>query len=262
MVVSYQGTRYHGWQRQKHVDHTLQQTLEAALSRIANEPVEVVCAGRTDAGVHASAQVVHFDTSARRNAQAWVSGTNHFLPDTLAVRWVGAVNSDFHARYGARSRTYRYFILNSRIRSALAANNLTWFSPPLDETAMEQGGRFLLGEHDFSSFRDSECQSCTPFRNLMDLRVRRAGEVVMIQVQANAFLHHMVRNITGTLLDVGSGRRPPHWMAEVLDARQRSAAGVTAPPDGLYFVAVDYPEMHGLPQFPPGPDFMGAAFPV
>lgn len=261
MVVSYEGTHYHGWQRQKHVDHTLQQTLEIALGRIANEPVEVVCAGRTDAGVHATAQVIHFDTQARRNAQAWVSGTNHFLPDSLSVRWVGGVSSEFHARFGARSRTYRYFILNSRIRPAVAARNLTWFSPRLDEVAMAQGGQLLLGEHDFSSFRDSECQSRTPFRNLLDLQVLRAGEVVMIQVKANAFLHHMVRNIAGTLLDVGSGRRPPEWMAEVLGARQRSAAGVTAPPDGLYFVAVDYPPVHALPNFPLGPDFMGGVFP-
>jgi tRNA pseudouridine38-40 synthase len=253
MVVSYEGTTYHGWQAQKHHSRTIQQTVQAALGKVAAQPVEVVCAGRTDAGVHATAQVLHFDTLARRNAQAWVSGVNHFLPDDIAMRWAGGVGEDFHARYSARSRTYRYFILNTRFRSAVAARNMTWFSPPLDAEKMANAGRSLLGEQDFSSFRDAECQAKTPFRHLLALDVRRQGDVVVLEVQANAFLHHMVRNITGTLLEVGTGRKPAAWVADVLQARQRCAAGVTAPPQGLYFVNVDYPQHFGIPVFAKGP---------
>ena len=259
MVVSYEGTAYHGWQVQKHDGRTLQEAVQAALTRVADEPIEVVCAGRTDAGVHATAQVLHFDTVARRSAQAWVAGANHFLSGDIAMRWAGAAAEDFHARFSALSRTYRYFILNTRVRPAIAARNMTWFSPPLDVGLMAEAGRQLLGEHDFTSFRDAECQARSPVRRLLELDVQRHGEVVVLEVRANAFLHHMVRNITGTLLEVGTGRRAPAWVAEVLAQRRRAAAGITAPPQGLYFVAVEYPARFGIPEFSRGPDQLAGA---
>lgn len=256
MVVSYEGTRYHGWQSQKHISPTVQECLESALGRIANHPVEVICAGRTDAGVHAVAQVVHFDTQSERNAQAWVSGTNHHLPDDIAARWVGPVSDEFHARFTAEARTYRYYICNTLIRPAIGFRSMTWVRSPLDAGAMHEAAQFLLGEHDFSSFRDAECQSRTPFRNMQDISVWRDGDVVVTEIRANAFLHHMVRNIMGVLIEVGNGRHPPLWVAEVLVQKDRRAAAVTAPPNGLFFVRAHYPLGHALPLLDLGPQVL------
>lgn len=244
--VEYHGGGFCGWQIQDGV-RTVQECLESALARVANEPVRTICAGRTDTGVHAFCQVVHFDTGAQREPRAWVFGANSHLPQDIAVRWAQGVDESFHARFSARSRHYRYVIFDSRVRPALEAGRVAWSYRPLDEARMAAAAMHLLGEHDFSSFRSYACQAKHPVRTIYRLDVRREGELVIIDVVANGFLHHMVRNIAGVLMDVGSGRRPVDWAREVLEERDRVRGGVTAPPDGLYFVAVEYPSIYGLP---------------
>ncbi len=257
--VEYAGARYCGWQTQLNPARlSVQETLERALAKVADHPVTVICAGRTDAGVNGSGQVVHFDCRNPRPLIAWVRGVNSYLPDDVSVRWASEVPLDFHARFSALARRYRYFIYNAPVRSAVAAGGFTWHPYPLDAAVMHRDAQHLLGEQDFSSFRAAGCQSRTPMRNVHAISVQRAGDVVVIDVTANAFVHHMVRNIAGVLMAVGGGRQPPGWTREVLEARDRKLAAITAPPTGLYLVDVHYPERYVLPKPVPGPMFYSA----
>lgn len=247
--VEYLGANYSGWQALP--DNTsVQATLEAALSKVADHPVKVIAAGRTDAGVHGLGQVVHFDVSQTRATPAWSLGTNAHLPKDISVTWAQPVSDDFHARYSATARRYRYVILNRRTRSALWGSRTAHAVSTLDAALMHQAGQVLLGENDFSSFRAAQCQSRTAMRNVQALSVQRAGDFVWMDIQANAFLHHMVRNIIGTLMQVGTGKHPPEWLIDVLAARDRRAAGYTAPAEGLVFLGPIYPERFGLPAPP------------
>lgn len=250
--IEYYGANYYGWQRQREVN-SVQQELETALSRIANHPVEIQCAGRTDAGVNATGQVVHFDTTVERQMTAWTLGVNAQLPDDIAVRWAKIVDDEFHARFTATARRYRYVIFNEPLRPAILSKGVSHYYHSLDAEKMHEAGQCLLGERDFTSFRAAQCQSNTPFRNIMALSVHRAGSYVILDIQANAFLHHMVRNITGSLLLVGTGEKPKEWLAEVLEAKDRTVAGATAKAEGLYLVDVTYPAQHELPKPPLGP---------
>lgn len=256
LAVEYLGSHYHGFQTQSSGVSTVQQALEKALSAVADEPVTVVCAGRTDAGVHATAQVVHFDTLAQRPEKAWVKGTRAHLPLDISVRWARPVRPAFHARFSARARSYRYLISDRATYSALLHQQLTWSRKRLNEVAMARAAECLVGEHDFTSFRASQCQAKSPVRCIEHLHIVRRGEMIVVEVKANAFLHHMVRNIVGVLMAVGAGEAPPESVAQILAARDRSAGGVTARPFGLYLVGVDYPDEFGLPHTPPGPLFV------
>lgn len=245
--VEYDGAAYSGWQAQHHAP-SVQAELERALSGVANHPVNVIAAGRTDAGVHALNQVVHFDTPSLRPAHGWVLGCNSTLPETISVRWAQPVGDTFHARYSAAARSYRYVIFNQRSRSAVFAARSTWWSYALDAAAMHVAAQHLLGEQDFSSFRAAECQSRTPMRRIDAISVARNGSFVTVDVTANAFVHHMVRNIVGTLLLVGQGKQRADWVAEVLAARDRNTAGMTAPAAGLYLAHVSYPDEFEIPR--------------
>ena len=251
--IEYKGSDFHGFQMQPNGVKTVQQALEYALSKVADESVSLVCAGRTDAGVHATHQVIHFDTLAKRPGKAWVKGTRPYLPDTVSVRWALNVNPHFHARFSAQNRTYRYLLSDSPTASALLHDQVTWSSRPLNVELMQQGAAYLVGRHDFTSFRATQCQAKSPVRHIEHLHLVRRGDLIVLEVQANAFLHHMVRNIVGVLLAVGAGDKSPEWVAQVLAACDRSAGGVTAKPNGLYLVAVDYPKELHLPQLAPGP---------
>lgn len=251
--IEYIGTGYCGWQRLPHVK-TVQAELEAALSKIATHPVAVVAAGRTDSGVHGLGQVVHFDCSEIRNENAWTLGTNVFLPIDISVRWARPVVAEFSARHRAVARSYRYVFHNSRARSGMLAQRATFWPQRLDAEAMNRAAQTLVGVHDFSAFRDAQCQAPTPIRIMYSLVVFRSDEFVVIDVRANAFLHHMIRNIAGTLVEVGQGKRPVSWVAEVLASGNRGQAGITAPSDGLYFIGPEYPSEFGLP-LPPTPWF-------
>lgn len=253
--LEYDGAGFFGWQRQKEVN-SVQQELERALCAVANHPVEVFCAGRTDAGVHATAQVVHFDTESVRDAKAWVMGTNSKLPNQIAVRWAQPVSDSFHARFSATARRYRYIIYNHPYRPAILRAGLSHYHQKLNLELMRQAAPALLGEHDFSAFRAIQCQSKTPFRNIHHLRLQQVGDFIVLDIKANAFLHHMVRNITGSLLEVGMGRKPIHWLTELLKNKDRNAAAATAKPGGLYLVAVDYPAHFDIPVLPAGPLFL------
>jgi tRNA pseudouridine38-40 synthase len=245
--IEYDGTDFSGWQRLSHRP-SVQGTLEDALSFVADHPVQVTCAGRTDAGVHAQCQVVHFDTSAERSVRGWMLGTNSRLPSAISVRWAQRVDADFHARYGAIARRYRYTILNRPSRPALEARYVAWEFRPLDAPAMQRAAQALVGEHDFTAFRTLACQARTPFRNVHSLQVERSGDHVLIDIEANAFLHHMVRNIVGSLLPIGCGERDEGWLARLLAGKDRSAAGPTAAAAGLCFLAPVYPSTAGLPE--------------
>lgn len=244
--VEYDGTDYFGWQTQ-HQEPTLQATLERALSFVAGAPVEVICAGRTDTGVHALGQVVHFDTPALRSERAWVLGCNSNLPSTLAVRWAREVSDQFHARYSARRRAYRYRLVVRPTRPALDGRYAVWVREALDIAAMRAAAQWLVGEHDYTSFRTVACQARSPVRHLYRADAEVHGEIIDWHFEANAFLHHMIRNLVGSLLVVGRGERPPEWIAEVLAARDRTKAGPTAPPHGLVLMSARYPAEHGLP---------------
>jgi tRNA pseudouridine38-40 synthase len=246
LALEYDGSRFLGWQTQPG-GGTVQDALQAALSAIAGGAVQVTCAGRTDRGVHAREQVVHFDTEAVRPDSAWVRGANALLPDSVAVQWAMRVAEDFHARYAALARTYRYVLLNRPVRPALAARHAGWVHAPLDVAAMREAARLLVGEHDFSAFRSAECQAKSPVRTLQALDVQARGERIDFVLRANAFLHHMVRNIVGTLVYVGDGRQAPHWAGEVLASRDRSRAAPTFAAEGLYLERVEYAERWGLP---------------
>jgi tRNA pseudouridine38-40 synthase len=247
--IEYDGQAFAGWQWQPG-RRTLQSAVDEALSRVAAEPVRVVCAGRTDAGVHALEQVAHFDTQAHRKPYSWLMGANTELPEDVRVLWVREVPEEFHARYSAIARVYRYVILNRPMRSALQRRQVTWHYPPLDIEPMREAARHLIGEHDFSSFRAQGCQSKSPNRFMHFIHVRRDDDRVIIELCANAFLHHMVRNIAGVLMEIGSGKQPPEWARQVLQARDRARGGVTAPADGLYLSGVCYPERFGIARHP------------
>ena len=245
LLIEYDGHGFAGWQRQPRL-RTVQGVVEEAVARVADRPVEVTCAGRTDAGVHATGQVVHFDTTAHRADHAWLLGTNSHLPDDVALRAVRAVDDDFHARFCAVRRSYLYRIVNRSTRPALGRGQAWWLHRPLDTARMAEAAALLVGEHDFSSFRAAECQARHAVRTLYRLDVTRHGHEVRLLVEANAFLHHMVRNLAGVLVAIGTGTRPPEWVSEVLAARDRRVAAVTAPPQGLCFLAVTYPARYGL----------------
>lgn len=247
--VEYDGSRYAGWQRQSH-QSSVQAALEQALSKVANQTITVQCAGRTDAGVHALEQVVHFDTTAQRHADAWLLGGNSNLSDDVRVLWVKPAVADFHARYSAIARFYRYVICNRAVKSALQPKQMTWCYQPLDAVKMHEAAQHLLGSHDFSSFRAQCCRSKSPYRDLYFVDVYREGDRVIMDIAANAFLHHMVRNIAGALMDVGMGKQAPGWIGEVLALKNRDLAGVTAAPDGLYLAGVYYPEHYGIVKHP------------
>ncbi|HEY5803225.1 MAG TPA: tRNA pseudouridine(38-40) synthase TruA [Lysobacter sp.] len=252
--VEYDGSGFSGWQRlskhgepEREGEQTLQAALEQALSFVAGHPVEVICAGRTDAGVHAACQVVHFDSTAVRDPRGWMLGVTSRLPPQICVRWAQPMPDDFHARFSARARRYRYRILNRPVRPALGRQYLSWERRPLDADAMHRAAQALLGENDFSAFRTVHCQAPHAMREMQAIRVHRDGDTVEVEVQANAFLHHMVRNIVGSLLMVGSGEQPEGWIGELLAGRDRTVAGPTAPSAGLVFLGPRYPVQWGLP---------------
>ena len=256
-IVEYHGANFHGWQRQKHhPEPTIQAALEDALSKVANETISVTCAGRTDAGVHASTQVIHFDTHAVRRPHNWMMGVNTYLPDGIALRWVSDTTESFHARFSATNRRYRYLIFNKEIKQGLMHDQLTWCRFPLDENKMHEAAQALLGEHDFTSYRAKDCQAKSPVRTIQEISVRRYGDIVMIEVQANAFLYHMIRNIAGVLMPIGMERKPVEWCGELLGQKDRALGGVTAPSAGLYFVGVTYPDEFNIPSQPWGPVFV------
>lgn len=253
--VEYDGARFYGWQRQREVP-SVQACLETALSKVANQPIEVQCAGRTDAGVHGTGQVVHFDVDIERPLKAWTMGANANLPDAIAVRWAKVVPEDFHARFSATARRYRYVIYNDNLRPGIFRKGLSHYHGELDETLMHQAGQYLLGENDFTSFRAVHCQSKSPWRNIMHLNVTRQGRFVIIDIKANAFVHHMVRNIAGSLIAVGRKEQKTEWIKWLLEQKNRSLAAATAKAEGLYLVDVDYPEVFALPESPLGPLFL------
>lgn len=253
--IEYDGSRYHGWQRQKNAT-SVQERLEKALSKIANEPIEVICAGRTDTGVNATNQIVHFETEKIRKDVAWTLGVNTNLPKDIAVSWVKEVSQDFHARFSATARRYRYIIYNNKMRSAILSQGLSFCHYPLDEKLMHQAAQQLIGKHDFTSFRTVHCQSHSPVRTLYHCNVSRQGDYLIIDVKGNAFLHHMVRNIAGSLMRVGQGLESVEWIKEVLEHKNRCVAGMMAPAAGLYFVDVEYPAEFELPKRNLGPLFL------
>jgi tRNA pseudouridine38-40 synthase len=255
--IAYDGRPFDGWQSQPS-GNTVQDRLEAALAEIAGAAVRVTAAGRTDAGVHATAQVVHFDVDVARPESAWVRGTNAHLPDAIAVQWAIEVDPDFHARFSATSRSYGYLLYNHPVRPAVFRGKVGWFHLPLDVEAMRTASRCLLGEHDFSAFRAAECQAKTPVKALQRIAIERRGHYVALEFTANAFLHHMVRNIVGCLVHVGKGAEPPEWLQDVLEGRDRARAAPTFPADGLYLTSVTYPERWNLPAFAPMLPLLGA----
>lgn len=246
-VLEYDGSRYQGWQRQSGVP-TVQACLEDALSKVADQPVRVHCAGRTDSGVHAYGQVAHIETHAKREQRSWVFGANANLPRDISVVWAREVEHDFHARFSATRRTYRYLIFNRSSRGALLRNHAAWECRTLDHNRMQEGAAHLVGTHDFSAFRAQSCQAKNPVRTLRQLSVTRLGSFIAIVVEANAFLHHMVRNIAGVLMAIGMGKAPPAWALEVLLSRDRTLGAVTAPPQGLYLMQVKYPPQYNIPE--------------
>jgi len=244
--VEYDGSPFFGWQSQSG-GHTVQDALQAALSGIAGEPIAIIAAGRTDTGVHALEQVVHFDTGVERPLFAWVRGVNALLPKSIAVLWAHPVPEEFHARFSAQARSYRYLLINRPARSAVQYGKAGWFHAPLNVEKMREAAQHLLGEHDFSAFRSSECQAKSPIKNLAQLDIQKQGDMIIFDLTAGAFLHHMVRNIVGCLVYIGKGKHPPHWMREVLESRERSQAAPTFAPDGLYLRQITYDAKWGLP---------------
>ncbi len=249
-AVEYDGSAFNGWQIQVGVP-TVQEAVEKALSVVADRPITVQCAGRTDTGVHGAGQIVHFDTDVERDMRAWVFGANANLPKQVALLWATPVPDDFHARFSAVRRSYRYVICNRPVRPTFLAWRTTWEYRPLDESRMAAAAQALVGEHDFSSYRAQGCQAKSPVRTIHRLEVSRQGDYIFLDIEANAFLHHMVRNIAGVLMDIGAGKRPVDWSKEVLEHCDRSLGGITAPPHGLYLMTVQYPEEYELPPLSP-----------
>lgn len=255
--LEYKGARYRGFQRQGSGVPSIQETLEKALSKVAGgASIAVVCAGRTDALVHASGQVVHFDTPVGRSMHAWMMGANMNLPSDISVTWAKEMPAHFHARFSAFARRYRYVIYNDQIRPAHLAEEVTWNHRPLDVERMRLAARSLVGTHDFSAFRASQCQAKSPIKTVHHLQLIEHGQLIVLDVRANAFLHHMVRNIAGVLMTIGAGEQPVEWAQEVLEGRLRSNGGVTAHPYGLYLIRVEYPEEFVLPERYLGPHFI------
>lgn len=253
--VAYRGGAYCGWQRQSH-DDTVQARVEQALSQFADVSVTVTCAGRTDTGVHAINQVIHIDAPVARDEASWVRGTNRYLPADVAIQWCQRVDDSFHARFAATGRRYAYVLLESPVRPALEAGLVGWTFRPLDGDAMQQAAQRLLGEHDFSSFRSSQCQAASPVKQMRSIDISRRGAYWRLDFHASAFLHHMVRNIVGCLVAVGTGARSVDWMAELLSARDRERAAPTFSPDGLYFVGPDYDARYAIPTRPSASDWL------
>jgi len=251
--VEYNGASYNGFQKQKSTTNTIQTHVEHGLSQIAKENITLVCAGRTDAGVHASSQIVHFDTLAVRPNKAWIKGVNAFLPDTIRMRWAQNVDVSFHARFQARARTYRYIIYANSVAPAILDKQVTWVRHQLDVQAMSDACKFLVGRHDFSSFRASRCQASNATREIYDLSLRPCGQFIVMEVKANAFLLHMVRNIAGAIIEVGKGNYPSYWVGDLLHMCDRTQGPMTASPYGLYFVNVEYDDKYELPYLPKGP---------
>src|SRR5210317_528372 len=244
--LEYDGSQFYGWQIQRQ-EPTVQGCLEQAVAAVADHEARVTCSGRTDTGVHALCQVAHFDTLSQRPDRSWILGINSHLPAGISVLWIRQVDDSFHARFSAFARSYRYVILNRWIRPALEARRMSWCRKPLDAAKMDRAARCLLGEHDFTSFRAGACQARHAVREIHDIAVERRGNIVSLQVTANGFLYHMVRNIAGSLLLVGNGEKEVSWMKATLERKDRTRAAPTAPPEGLYFVAARYPEHYGLP---------------
>ena len=244
--VEYDGTNFCGWQVQP-AQRTVQGCVEEALTQVANHPVRVVAAGRTDSGVHALQQVVHFDTTVKRDERNWILGLNTNLPKDINITWAKPVDDDFSARFSAVSRSYRYLIFNRIGRSAIHTNRMWWLFAPLDEQRMQAAADLLVGHHDFSAFRAKLCQANNPIKTVEKIKVTRQGDCIAIDVKAQSFLHHMVRNIVGVLVPIGEGRKPVEWAQQVLESRDRSQGGITSAPEGLYFVNVEYPEQYKLP---------------
>lgn len=238
--ISYDGRSWQGWQKQTH-GQTIQDTVERALHAFVGKPVDTVCAGRTDSGVHGLNQVIHLDTFITRSPESWVRGTNAHLPDSISVQWAQAVPSEFHARFSATARAYTYVILNTRVRHPMWQGRAGWVFQPLNVETMQQSADCLIGEHDFSSFRSSQCQAKSPVRTLYELVITQHGARIVVQFRANAFLHHMVRNMMGALVQVGQGREPVDYVKRVLEARDRTQGAPTFAPDGLYLTNVSYP---------------------
>ena len=253
--VEYLGCNYSGWQRQLELE-TVQGKVEFAFSKVADHPVEVQCAGRTDSGVHATRQIIHFDSGSERDLKSWLFGVNSNLPKDIRILWVQEVEDSFHARFSALSRTYRYIIYPRDVSSGVLGKRVTWVRSSLDVEAMHEAAQYLLGEQDFTSFRAANCQSSTPMRNVMRSSVFRHGKFIVFEIEGSAFLYHMVRNIVGTLFKVGLGDSEPLWVKDLLALKDRKQASPTAPADGLYLVDVRYPDECGLPVEEMGPDFI------
>ena len=253
--VSYNGQSYDGWQSQPS-GRTVQDQLEKALGKFADQRISTLCAGRTDAGVHGLMQVVHFDTSAERAPYAWVRGTNSFLPRDIAVQWAHVVPDEFHCRASALSRRYAYSLLESPVRPSVEAGRVGWVYRPMDAAAIREANTHLLGEHDFSSFRAAQCQAKSPVKTISRIEISQRAGYWRFEFEANAFLHHMIRNIMGCLVAVGQGQHPPDWIAEVLAARRRDVAAPTFSPDGLYFLGPRYEARYGLPERTPAYDWL------
>jgi len=256
--LEYNGAHFKGFQKQKTAVKTVQFELEKALSSVADEPLTLICAGRTDSGVHASNQIVHFDTLAQRQGKAWVQGVNSQLPPGVRVQWSQQVSPLFHARFRAKYRCYRYLIYSGAVRPAIMQSQLSWVNWQLDADNMHQAAQYLLGEHDFSSFRAAHCQAASPLRRIENISVQSKGEILILEICANAFLYHMVRNIVGSLIEVGRGAKPVSWFNELLALRDRKQAPAMASAEGLYLVDVGYPEEYGLPLRKRGPLFLGS----
>ena len=247
--IEYCGANYFGWQRQKHAV-SVQETLEKAISRVANEQITVIVAGRTDTGVHGIGQIVHFDTSSQRSNFEWLRGVNTYLPDDISLIWTHIVSDGFHARFSALSRSYRYVILNRSISPSYLSSRVTWHRSPLDATLMQSAAQYLLGTHDFRALRAAGCQSKDPVKTVTSISINQSGPWIWLDITANGFLQHMIRNIIGVLGRIGEGTEPVSWMKQVLESRDRTQGGITAPPDGLYFVSVEYDSEFQLPEPP------------
>ncbi len=247
--LEYCGVGYHGWQRQNHAP-SVQQAVESAVSRVANQSIDVVVAGRTDTGVHAIGQIVHFDTSSNRIEKQWVRGVNTYLPDDISMIWARPVSQDFHARFSARQRSYRYVLLNRPVRPSYLHGRVTWYRAPLELEPMQDAARQLVGRHDFSAFRAAGCQNKNPVKQVSLISLDQVGPWIWLDIASDGFLHHMIRNIMGVLTRIGEGLEPVQWAREVLNSQDRKTGGITAPADGLYFVSAQYDKIYNLPAPP------------